>query len=238
MLNLYITSSEKKDGKTFITSGIAATMQSLGYSTSVYKPIQTSGIEINGFMQSPDLTFVKTIDPYINTHFSYLYKENSEPVIAAEADNEVIDIDYINNEYKRILAVSECTLLDGDSGILSPLAPNITTADLIKKLSLPMLIVTTPNENSVNNTLMTINTALEKGIEVRGVVINNIAENCSKPLLTSITRIIEEYTNVKILGLIPKLQNKNSPEDIIAATLNGIDIESVFNVKIEKLDMK
>ena len=92
-------------------------------------------------------------------------------------------------------------------------------------------------ENSINNTLMTINTAIEKGVEVRGVIINNIAEDCSKPLLTSITRIIEEYTNIKILGLIPKLHDKNSPEDIITAILNGVDIESVFNVKIEKLDM-
>ena len=237
MLNLYITSSEKKSGKTFITAGIAATMQSLGYSTTVYKPIQTSGIEINGFMQSPDLTFIKTIDPYINTHFSYLYKEHTEPVIASETDNEVIDIDYINNEYKRIIATSECTLVDGDSGILSPIAPHTMTVDLIRKLAIPILIVTTPNENAINNTLMTINTAIEKGIEVRGVVINNISENCSKPLLTSITRIIEEYTNIKILGLIPKLPDKNSPEDIITAILNGIDIESVFNVKIEKLDM-
>ena len=237
MLNLYITSSEKKCGKTFITAGLAATMQSLGYSTTVYKPIQTSGIEINGFMQSPDLTFVKTIDPYIDTHFSYLYKEQAEPLIASEADNEFIDIDYINKEYKRIIAVSECTLLDGDCGILSPLAPNTTTADMIRKLVIPTLIVTTPTENSVNNTLMTINTAIEKGIEVRGVIINNISEDCSKPLLTSITRIIEEYTNIKILGLIPKLHDKNSPEDIITAILNGIDIESVFNVKIEKLDM-
>ena len=61
MLNLYITSTEKRQGKTFLTAGIAATMQSLGYTTSVYKPIQTSGKEINGFMQSPDLTFIKTI---------------------------------------------------------------------------------------------------------------------------------------------------------------------------------
>ena len=237
MLNLYITSTEKKCGKTFITAGIAATMQSLGYSTTVYKPIQTSGIEINGFMQSPDLTFIKTIDPYINTHFSYLYKEHSEPVIASEMDNELIDIDYINKEYKRIIAMSECTLIDGDSGILSPIAPNTMTADLIRKLAIPTLIITTPNENSVNNTLMTINTAIEKGIEVRGVIINNISEDCSKPLLTSITRIVEEYTNVKILGLIPRLQSKSSPEDLITAILNGIDIESIFNVKIEKLDM-
>ena len=74
MLNLYVTSVNKNDGKTFFTSGLAATMQSLGYSTCVYKPVQTSGLEINGFMQSPDLTMIKALDPYIDTHFSYLFK--------------------------------------------------------------------------------------------------------------------------------------------------------------------
>lgn len=236
MLNLYITSSSKKYGKTLLTAGIAATMQSLGYSTSVYKPIQTSGKEINGFTQSPDLTFIKSIDPYINTHFSYLYKSGSEPLIASESENEQIDIDYINKEYKRIISMSECTILDGDSGILSPIAPNTLNADMIRYLGIPILIVTKPEENAVNNTLMTIATALEKGIEVRGVIINNIFNDCPKELLNSIPRIIEEFTNVKVLGLIPHLQDKFTPEDLITAILNGIDIESIFNVKIEKLD--
>jgi dethiobiotin synthetase len=237
MLNLYITSSQKRQGKTFLTAGISATMQSLGYSTSVYKPIQTSGKELNGFVQSPDLTFIKTIDPYINTHFSYLYKSDLEPVIAAEADSETIDIDYINNEYKRITSVSDCTIIDGDSGILSPIAPNILVADMLRKLNVPLLIVTEPDLNAVNNTFMTIACALEKGIEIRGVVINNIKKDCPKNLLNSFTRIIEEYTNVKILGLIPHLSAGLTPEDLITAILNGVDIESIFNVKIEKLDM-
>ena len=234
MLNLYITSSEKHIGKTFVTAGIAATMQSLGYSTSVYKPIQTAGKEINGFMQSPDLTFIKSIDPYINSHFSYLYKSDLEPIIAAESDNETIDTDYVNNEYKRIITVSECTLLDGDSGILSPIAPNLLVADMIRKINIPILIVTEPGANAVNNTFMTIAAALEKGIEVRGVIINNIKNDCPKELLNAMTRTIEEFTNVKILGLIPHLVNYN-PEDLITAILNGVDIESVFRIRIAKL---
>ena len=237
MLNIYITSSQKCQGKTFITAGIAATMQSLGYSTSVYKPIQTSGKEINGFVQSPDLTFIKSIDPYINSHFSYLYKSSLEPIIASECDNETIDIDYINNEYKRITSVSDCTIIDGDSGILSPIAPNLLVADMIRKLNVPLLIVTEPNKDSINTTLMTIAAALEKGIEVRGVVINNIRKDSSKELLNSIPRVIEEFTNIKILGLVPHLSEKLSPEDLISEILNGVDIESVFNVKIEKLDL-
>ena len=72
MLNIFISGLEPQTGKTLVASGIAATMQSLSYSTSVYKPIQTNGIEHQGFAQSPDLTFVKTIDPYINTYSTYI----------------------------------------------------------------------------------------------------------------------------------------------------------------------
>lgn len=237
MLNLYITSSNRREGKTFLTAGLAATMQSLGYSTSVYKPIQTNGIERNGFMQSPDLTYVKTIDPYINTHFSYLYKSNMEPLIASELENEPIDIELISQEYKKITSTSDCTIIDGDCGLLSPIAPNIQTVDMVKKLQIPSVFVVTPREDSINDTLLSIYTAQEKGLEIRGVIINNIMEDCPKNLLNAIPRVIEEYTNIKILGLISHIDGKISPEDLITNVLNGVDIESIFDVKIEKLEL-
>ena len=236
MLNLYVTSANRKEGKTFLTAGLAATMQSLGYSTCVYKPIQTAGIEINGFMQSPDLTYVKTVDPYIDTHFSYLFKSEYEPLIASEQENEPIDVELINSEFQRISAVSDCTILDGDCGLLSPLAPSVQTVDMVKRLQLPVLFVVTPREDSINDTLLSIYTAQEKGVEIRGVILNNIQNDCPKTLLTAIPRVIEEYTNVKILGLISHVEGKLAPEDLITSILNGVDIESIFNVKIEKLD--
>ena len=237
MLNLYITSSNRREGKTFLSAGLAATMQSLGYSTSVYKPIQTNGIEHEGFMQSPDLTYVKTVDPYINTHFSYLYKSDMEPLIASELENEPIDIELIAKEYQKISATSDCTIIDGDCGLLSPIAPAVQTVDLVKKLQLPSVFVVTPREDSINDTLLSIYTAQEKGIEIRGVVINNIKEDCPRNLLNAIPRVIEEYKNIKILGLISHIEGKFSPEDLITNILNGVDIESLFNVKIEKLDL-
>ena len=236
MLNLYVTSANRKEGKTFLTAGLAATMQSLGYSTCVYKPIQTAGIEINGFMQSPDLTYVKTVDPYIDTHFSYLFKSEYEPLIASEQENEPIDVELINSEFQRISTVSDCTILDGDCGLLSPLAPSVQTVDMVKRLQLPVLFVVTPREDSINDTLLSIYTAQEKGVEIRGVILNNIKNDCPKTLLTAIPRVIEEYTNVKILGLISHVEGKLAPEDLITSILNGVDIESIFNVKIEKLD--
>ena len=55
-----------------------------------------------------------------------------------------------------------------------------------------MIIVTSPNADAVNSTLLTIEAAQNIGAEVRGVIINNIEEDCPKEMLSSIPRIIEE----------------------------------------------
>lgn len=237
MLSLYIASTEAKAGKTFISAGLAATMQSLDYATCVYKPIQTAGIEINGFMQSPDLTYIKTIDPYIETYFTYLFKSDCEPLIAAEKEHERIDIDLINHEYKNIIQKYDCSILDGSNGIMSPITTGYTTLDILRVLKVPMLLVITPSEEAISNALLILNMAREKNIEVRGAIINNIPEYTDSPKITSIPRLIEEYSDAKILGIVNRMEDKFNPNELITSILNGIDIESVFNIKIAKLDL-
>lgn len=236
MLRIYITSAVHNEGKTFIATGLAVTLQSLGYSTVVYKPVQASGKEVNGFMQSPELTYIKTLDPYIDTRFSYLFKSSGEPLAAASDEGQFIDIDLINNDYKKYIENSDCCIMDGEGSILSPLAPSVQNIDMINKLQVPVLYAAKPDENTISRILPSIYCALEKGVDVRGVVINNIPNDCSKKLLTTITGVIEEYSGVNVLGLIPTLANISAPEEIITSILNGVDVESVFGVRLEKLE--
>ena len=72
MLQLFITGVKPNSGKTFVTAGLAATMQSLGYSSAVYLPVQTGAVENGGYIQAPDLVYVKNIDENIKTYCSYL----------------------------------------------------------------------------------------------------------------------------------------------------------------------
>lgn len=237
MLNLYITSTVHKEGKSFITAGLAATMQSLGYKTAVYKPFQTAGIEINGFMQSPDLTYVKTLDPYIETHFSYLFKEKGDVLSVSESENKEIDIDFIFKDAKKFAMSSDCILLDGEDNIFSPIAAGVQNIDLINKLQVPILFVVSPGENSINNILLSLYGAKEKGAEISGVIVNNIKDDDNSKSVTNLVRAIEEYSDVKVLGMLPDMGENIQPEDLITGILNGIDIESVFNVKISKLEI-
>lgn len=240
MLNIFITGTQTNVGKTFITAGLAATMQSLGYSTCVYKPVQTGSLGHDGFMQSPDLVFVKTIDPYIKTYSSYLLKKPAIPVIAAEEENVIIDRHLIQKDYNAIIQEHDCTITEGIGGIMTPLANNYMVSDMIKSLDLPIILVVKPDSDTVNQTLLTINHAQTKGIKVRGVIINDFPENTGNLDIKATPRLIEEYSDAKILGVVKAFEDtkKINPNDLITNILNGIDIESVFDVKIAKLDVE
>ncbi|MBQ7126008.1 M20/M25/M40 family metallo-hydrolase, partial [bacterium] len=67
-------------------------------------------------------------------------------------------------------------------------------------------------------------------------VISLLKEDTFKGKVTLFFTPAEEYTDIKVLGILPELVSHTQPDEIITNILNGIDIESVFNVKIEKLD--
>lgn len=239
MLNIFITGTDICVGKTFVTAGLAATMQSLGYSTCVYKPIQTAALGQNGFMQSPDLAFVKNIDPYIKTYSTYMLKNAATPVIAAEKENIIIDKNVIKKDYEALVKDYDCTILEGTGGIMTPINVNFLASDLMKFLGLPVIVVIRPNSGTVNHTLLTINHALSKGINIRGVIINNYPEETSDLDIKTAPRLIEEYSDTKVLGIVKNFHDikKINPSDLITYILNGIDIESVFEVTIAKLNI-
>lgn len=239
MLELFVSGAEKNSGKTFITAGLAATMQSLGYSTCVYKPVQTGAIEKSGFIQAPDLAFIKFIDPYIKTYFSYLLKNNEIPAIAAELEHTDINKEIIYQDYLSIKKEFECIISDGTMGLATPLSDGFLEQDLVKMLEIPVLMVVSPTENSVNNTLVNINQAVSSGVKLRGVIINDCPEIIHDLSIKSMPKLIEKYTDTKILGVMPHIENlkKINPNDLISNVLTGIDIESVFNVKIAKLEL-
>lgn len=239
MQNIFITGTDVNVGKTFITAGLAATMQSLGYSTCVYKPIQTGVNQKNGTVQSQDLAFVNSIDPYIKTFSTYLLKEQAVPVIAAEEEKAIIDKTLIKQDLEAIENSHDFTIVEGTGGVMTPVGTNFLMSDLIKILHLPIILIAKAQEGMINQTLLTINHAHAKGLKIRGIIINGFPADTDNMDIKTSPRLIEEYSDVKILGIIRNFPNagKITPSELITNIINGIDIESVFDVKISKLDV-
>ena len=185
------------------------------------------------------MTFVKNVDPYVKTYSSYLLKEPTSPFIAAEMEHITIDKNVIKKDYDAISKEHDCTIVEGAGGLMVPIAPNFMISDMIKMLNIPIVIVIRPDLGTVNHTLLTINQAVAAGINVRGVIINNFPEKTNDISIKSAPRLIEEFSDAKVLGIVKHFNNvqKIDANDLITNILNGIDIESVFDVKIAKLDI-
>lgn len=238
MLELFVTGADQNSDKIFVTAGLTATMQSLGYSTAVYKPVETGVIEKNGFVQSPDLAYVKFVDPFIKTYFTYLLKDRSNPLISAAKEGIVIEKNNILNDYQKLEDMYELLVVDGISGLATPLSKNFLEEDMIKILDLPLLLVVSASNSDINNILLTINHAKEKGIHIRGIILTNYPEQTQNSDIKLLPRLIEEYTDVKILGILPHFNKSDlNPNDLISEILSGVDLEAVVNIRIAKLQL-
>lgn len=238
MLELFVTGVDKYSDKIFVTAGITATMQSLDYSTAVYKPVETGIIEKQGFVQSPDLAYVKYIDPFVKTYYTYLLKAHFNPLISAAKEGIVIEKDRILADYQKIQDVNELLIIDGVGGLATPLSKNFLEEDMIKMIDVPLLLVVSAAHSSIDNIILIINHAIEKGINLRGIILTNYPESTDNSDIKLMPRLIEEYTNVKILGILPHFNKPElNPNDLITEILSGIDLEAVLNLRIAKLQL-
>ena len=236
MLKLLVSGSDKN--KAIVTAGLSATMQSLGYSTSVYKPIQTGAIDHDGFVQAPDLAFVKFIDSYIKTYFTYLLKNPALPILSAELENKTINKDLIAQDFLNIN--DECVVVDGTEGLFTPITEGLAEYDLAKNLDIPVLLSVAPLSENIGDIIATINCAYMSNVRFRGVIINGYPSeftDIDNLNVKSFPRLIEKYTSAKVLGILPELSRNVKPNDLISEILTGVDLESVFDVKIAKLSV-
>lgn len=236
MLDLYVSGIDQNSDKIFVSAGLLATLQSLDYSTAYYKPIALGTVVVNGVECSKDVAYINFVDPYIKTYNSYVFKEESSPILAAAFENILINENIIVNDFQQIQNHYECLVVDGGTEISSPISKNFLEEDLIKTLNIPLLMVVSA-ENSIGNTILSINHAKDIGINIRGIVITNFPENPINSDVKLMPKLIEEYTSEKILGILPHIEKNIDPNDLIEHTLNGIDIEAVFNLRIAKLQM-
>ena len=83
----------------------------------------------------------------------------------------------------------KAVLVEGVGGLLCPLTERETVADLALELGLPLIVVARRTLGTLNHTLLTVEAAERRGLNVAGVVVTE----------TTPVRSIAEETNVEEL---------------------------------------
>lgn len=237
-MNIFISGINQGCGKTMVIGGITAVMQSLGYNTGVYKPVQTSAIDKGNYLISPDLDYIVKLDSNILTHATYLLTSDCTPVAAGEIERIKISIDDIKGDYEILKKKVEILLVEGTGGLLTPLSEKLFNIHIPLMLNLPVIFVITPSNDSINTYLNEVNTARQAGLNIIGVIINKYPLQSNSSEITTFISVIERYGNTKVLGVIRYFKDKMFKiDELFTEILNGINLQEVLNMDIPKLNL-
>lgn len=168
-----------------------------------WKPIQAGNIEdgdsfyIKKWVNEPSLKIIPSV---------YELSQALSPHTAAEIDDIEIDIANFNCPI-----TADALIIELAGGIMVPLNAKQTNLDLIKKLQLPVILVSKNYLGSINHTLLTYELLKAHQIEIKGIIFNGktntsgeafILQHTQLPVLLRVgqedtidEKIIQKYAN-------------------------------------------
>lgn len=188
----FVTGTSTDIGKTFFASIL------LKYTNGIYfKPIQTG---------EKDRDIVKKNTALNKSHFieeKYHFKEPVSPHYAAEKANVNIDLNRINLPD----SLDKKIVVEGAGGVFAPIGKKLYMIDIIKRISLPTIVVAEDTLGTINHTLLTLNSLVAYNCKVSFIVLNRY-----NPESYNYTAICE-ITQLPVLR-IPVMQKFPSDEEI------------------------
>ena len=202
---LFITGTDTGVGKTFVACGLAALLRESGYRVGVMKPAETGCVEKDGKLFPEDAVKLKEASGCavpLEKICPFQLRDPLAPSIAAEREGRRIDIDRLMDLYYEISSAHDVTLVEGAGGLMVPLLPSYTYADLARVLKLQTLVVAPNRLGVINHLLLTLEHASCKGLRVLGYVLNEVQGG---PSLAADTNhaVLSMLTSVPCLGEIP-----------------------------------
>jgi dethiobiotin synthase len=147
-----------------------------------------------------DSEWVRAVTDVSMDHFyaeAYRLKAPLSPHASAELEGIVIDPETI-----ILPDTNETLVVEGAGGVMVPLNDNFFMLDLIRKFSIPVLVVARSGLGTINHTLLTLNALRQYGIDITGVVMNGEINHSNRTA-------VERRGNVRVVAEIEPLEAIN-----------------------------
>ncbi|HIE51164.1 MAG TPA: dethiobiotin synthase [Armatimonadetes bacterium] len=203
---LFVVGTDSGVGKTIITGGLAGALRQQGVDVGVMKPISTGAVEERGRRTSTDALFLKKaskVEDPLEAICPLCLLAPTAPILAASMENLDIHLGSLKDAYDGLAAEHDFMLVEGIGGLLTPLTERTFLADLVRMLNLPLLVVTRRDGGTVNHTLLTIRYAQLVGVEVAGLIINNVRPRATDLAARTNPDLLRQLASVPVFGVIP-----------------------------------
>ena len=193
-----MTGTDTEIGKTAITAGLAAVLKRRGINAGVMKPISAGG--------RADAKLLKRAarsDQPLDTINPIYLRDPLSPNIAARREEKILDLAPVFDAFNHLSKIHDYLLVEGVGGLLVPIADDFLVADLAARLDLPLLIVARAALGTINHTLLTIEAARARGLQINSVIYNTLSAGSSDVSAQMSPEVVTRISGVPSSGTIP-----------------------------------
>lgn len=204
----FITGTDTGVGKTVFTCLLIQELRVQGRKVAAYKPACSGALDWGeggqGLVRTGGLTpprlpqyWSDVEDLYAATDGEFdrericpqCFQAALSPPAAAALEGRVVDEAQLIAGYQWLSERADVVLVEGAGGFYSPISTNWLNADVAERVALPVLIVAPNRLGTINQTLLTIEAVRRRGLDVAGVVLNQLTPNPDDSVQTNASEI-------------------------------------------------
>lgn len=208
----FITGTDTNVGKTLIACALLEAFALSGKTVVGMKPVAAGCASTAAGLQCEDVTLLRaasTIDAPPDWVNPYALNAPVAPHLAAVQDSVLLALEVMLDAYQQLSRIAEVVIVEGVGGWMVPFNEHQTSADLVRQLNLPVILVVGMRLGCLNHALLTAQAIQASGLQLHGWVANQIDPEMD--LFDENVQSLSTRLAAPLLGIVPHFkpgQNK------------------------------
>ncbi len=173
----FVTGTDTGVGKTLVASALLRALGRRGLRVAGMKPVAAGAQWRDGAWRNDDVDALAAAgnvavgDAQI---CPYLLRRALAPHIAAQLEGVRLELDVMLGAFESLCARTDAVVIEGVGGFRVPLGPDFDSADLARRLGLPVILVVGLRLGCLNHAALTAEAIEARGLRLLGWVANTI----------------------------------------------------------------
>ena len=206
-LDCFVTGTDTGVGKTWVSAGLMRSLASAGLHVVGMKPVASGCRRTRAGLRNEDaelLQALASVTPPYELVNPVPLPDAVAPHVAAARAGARIDPEVIRAAYQELRGQANAVVVEGVGGWRVPLAETGTTADLVRLLNLPVLLVVGLRLGCINHALLSVESITADRIPLAGWVANHVDPHFADT--SEVINYLSEHIAAPLIGTVPNLE--------------------------------
>jgi dethiobiotin synthetase len=207
----FVTGTDTGVGKTLIAAALLRAQAASGLRVCGMKPVAAGAQWRDGAWHNEDVDAISgagSVTVPRELTCPYLFEHALAPHLAAELAGVSMDPARILRAYEDLRGRCDAVVVEGVGGFRVPLLPGFDTAELARRMALPVVLVVGLRLGCLNHAALTAEAIAARGLRLAAWVANRIEPGMALPQEN--LRALETLLAAPCLGCVPHLASPDA----------------------------